>query len=107
MRSSGAKTLITADTVVDSSEYNPRQTACLVHADSFALGPRTTLFQPLLDAGWSWHPFEGTGGEDTYGFTRDSVQCDVTPTRSSVTAHKPPDPWQPAQRFHVFCYPDP
>jgi hypothetical protein len=100
MTSTGARSLTAADTLLDSSQYHPRQMACLVQADSFANLPRADFFQITpLDAGWTWHPFEGVGGEYTYGLTRDSVQCEVTPREQSArTPH--------ANGFRIFCYPD-
>jgi hypothetical protein len=107
MRSSGARVLVT-DTVIDSSAYQPRQTACLVLADSFAVAPRADLLHSTpIGSGWSWHPFDGTGAEDTYGIAHDTVHCEVSPAIHVTKQRSVPDSLQFADRFHVLCYPDP
>lgn len=104
LRSSGARAVVEADTLVDSSAYDSRSMACIVDADSFRVAPSDGLFQGSpLDSGWTWHPFEPEDNQ-TYGIVRDSVQCEVTPEHL-VGARRGQDPARArVRRFHVFCY---
>ncbi|NUO61953.1 MAG: hypothetical protein HOQ30_08325 [Gemmatimonadaceae bacterium] len=106
MRSSGARAVVEADTLVDSSDYSPRSAACLIDADSFRVAPRMDLLRTAPpDSGWIWHPFEA-GDEQTYGIVRDSVQCEIR-SRPAIVPSPGRDPERATVgRFHVFCYPE-
>jgi hypothetical protein len=104
----GAADVFRADTAVygDRSSGIPRYHACTVHVSGFAdgRGIDPDLYkQGLPDGGWQWHPFEGSGGDSTYGLVRALVQCEITVLRAPQPADREQLAPGKASGFHIYC----
>ena len=104
-RSAGSKQVLVFDTTLVANAYHASLGSCIVQAQKFGEdGVDPDLFKSGPAArNWNWHPFDGSGGDITYGISRKNVQCEVTPSEvpSSRTSQRPLR--HRASGFHILC----
>ena len=101
----GAARIVRVDTVLEADGIEPPEWACVVRVGGFELPARADVFRRNLPApDWSWHPFDGDGGDTTYAVVTAGVQCEVeySPRRHPRGASQ----IVTTEQFHLLCYKD-